>query len=108
MSRRALIIGLNQYDTLNGLSGCVNDAKLLKDVLSRHEDGSLNYDCRMFTSPGDGPNPPPITRTLLRVELERLFAPGAVAALLYFAGHGCITDFGGFIMTQEANRGDPG
>ncbi len=108
MSRRALIVGLNQYDTLNALTGCVNDAELLEEVLSRHEDDSLNYDCRLFTSPGQGANPPAITRALLREELKALFAPGADAALFYFAGHGCITDFGGFIMTQEANRDDPG
>src|SRR5688500_2367423 len=105
MSRRALIIGLSQYDTLNALTGCVNDAQLLDRVLSRHEDGSLNYECRLFTSPGEGTSPAAITRALLREELKGLFEPGADAALLYFAGHGCITDFGGFIMTQEANKG---
>ena len=30
------------------------------------------------------------------------------SVLVYFAGHGCITDFGGFIMTQEASKDDPG
>lgn len=108
MTRRALIIGLNQYDTLKALTGCVNDAQLLEKVLSRHEDESLNYECRLFTSPGEGASPPTITRTLLRDELKSLLAPGADAALFYFAGHGCITDFGGFVMTQEASKDEPG
>ena len=108
MLRRALIIGINQYDTLTGLTGCVNDAQLLETVLARHEDQSLNYQCRLFISPGEGAAPPTITRALLREEMKNLFAPGADAALFYFAGHGCITDFGGFIMTQEATLDDPG
>ena len=108
MSRRALIIGLDEYDSFQALSGCVNDAQLLEKVLARHEDGSLNYDCRLLINPGTGTAPPAITRALLREELTRLFAPGADASLFYFAGHGCITDFGGFIMTPEATKGDPG
>src|SRR5437879_4101457 len=108
MARRALIVGINQYDTVKPLTGCVKDAELLAGVLARHENGDLNYECRVFTNPGKDAGSPEISRGFLREELRRLFASGADAALFYFAGHGCLTDSGGFILTQDASKGDPG
>lgn len=108
MSRRALIVGINQYDNAKPLNGCVKDATVMREALSRNEDGSLNYECRSFISPGTNESAPPITRAVLREELTRLFSPGPDAALFYFSGHGCLTETGGFLMTQDAARGDPG
>jgi hypothetical protein len=108
MSRRALIVGINHYDNLKPLTGCVRDAELLAEVLATHEDGSLNYECRAFTWPAKNAGSTEVTRGLLRQELQKLFAPGPDAALFYFAGHGCLTDVGGFMMTQDASAGDPG
>jgi len=41
----ALIVGINHYDNGGALFGCVNDARLVKAVLERHGDGSVNFDC---------------------------------------------------------------
>ncbi len=41
--RKALIVGINHYDHLEPLSGCVNDALAVKAVLERHADGTLNF-----------------------------------------------------------------
>lgn len=106
MSRRALIIGINEYQDagVTNLSGAVRDAELMAAVLERHEDGSPNFECRTHLNPGTDL----MTRALLRAEWEALFAQEAEAALFYFAGHGTPTDIGGFIVTYDATTGEPG
>lgn len=41
--RKALIVGIDFYDNINHLSGCVNDANAVKASLERHSDGRLNF-----------------------------------------------------------------
>jgi hypothetical protein len=41
--RKALIVGIDHYDHIGGLSGCVNDAHSVKSVLERHADGTVNF-----------------------------------------------------------------
>jgi len=105
MSRRAVIIGINEYESasISPLSGAVHDAELMTDVLSKNEDGSPNFECRQFTSPAQK-----VTRALVKGECERLFADGADAALFYFAGHGCPTTVGGFLVTWDGKDKDWG
>jgi hypothetical protein len=106
MSKRALIIGINEYDSdqVRNLSGCVDDAQAIADVLSRHEDGRVNFQCRTVTSPGQES---PVTKVKLRKLLVELFAyDGDVA--LYFSGHGSLEETGGFIVAQDGVPGDPG
>ena len=104
MSRRALLIGIDQYDNISSLKGCVNDALDMKEVLERHEDGSRNYDCRVLTSPG----PKPITRPFLREQWADLFENFGGDVLFYFSGHGSPTNVGGYLVTQDGATGDPG
>jgi hypothetical protein len=104
MSRRALIIGIDDYDKGSSLGGCVNDAIAMQAILERHENGDLNFECRLFTSPGKVP----VTRKLLREKLEELFNDFTGDILFYFSGHGMPTKFGGFLVTQDATRDDPG
>jgi hypothetical protein len=104
MARRALLIGIDQYDKVSSLKGCVNDALAMKEVLERHENGNPNYDCRVLTSPGLKP----ITRRFLREQWTELFENFDGDVLFYFSGHGSPTNVGGYLVTQDGESGDPG
>jgi hypothetical protein len=104
MARRALIVGIDQYNYIPGLKGCVNDAHAMRDLLQRHEDGTLNYACRVLTSPGQ----PSVTRVELRQQWEMLFENFTEDILFYFSGHGTPTQIGGFLVTQDGRSNDPG
>jgi hypothetical protein len=104
MAKRALLIGIDYYESMPDLSGCVEDATALRAVVQRNEDGSPNYDCRLLVNPGG----PLITRDLLRAEWQRLFANFSGDILFYFAGHGSPTESGGALVTHEGVAHDPG
>lgn len=104
MPRRALIIGVDEYAKVSQLNGCVNDAKGIKAVLEKHEDGSPNYDCRLLTS--DVPDS--VSRAQLRACLAETFCGFTGDIVFYFSGHGAITESGGFIVTQDGQQGDIG
>ncbi|MFT4796778.1 MAG: hypothetical protein ACJAXW_003502 [Candidatus Azotimanducaceae bacterium] len=44
MARRALLVGINDYDNLNDLSCCVRDAEAMACLLARDDDSALNYE----------------------------------------------------------------
>lgn len=104
MPRRALLIGIDKYDHIISLTGAVKDATAMSEVLTENEDGSPNYDCRLYTSPGSEP----ISRAFLRKSLDALFDNFAGDVLFYFAGHGATSDIGGFLVTQDGQEGDLG
>jgi hypothetical protein len=101
---RALIVGIEKYDNVPHLTGCVNDARAMLGVLESNEDGSPNFDCRILISPGRQR----VTRKLLLKELSKLFEHYDEDVLFYFSGHGHPTELGGYIVTQDAEPGDPG
>ncbi len=103
MPRRALLIGIDEYDHLEPLKACVADAKAMGDLLARNEDDSPNYDCRVVTS-----KETKINRKALRQEWRRLFNNFRGDILFYFSGHGAPTEVGGFLVTQEGETDDPG
>jgi hypothetical protein len=103
--RLALIVGINYYENGSSLYGCVDDAHAVKAVLERHDGGSVNFDCNLYT--GTGPTDQ-VDRGLLKDEIEKLFSTDAEIALFYFAGHGHIETTGGYILTSEAARADAG
>lgn len=103
--RMALIVGINHYDHGGSLYGCVDDAHAVKAVLERHGDGSVNFDCRMFT--GTGPTDR-VERSLLKDSVSELFKAQTDIALFYFAGHGHIEATGGYLLATDARRGDEG
>jgi len=105
MARRALIVGINWYGGFNDLHSCVADAKAMAEFLSRHKDGERNFDCNLLLGQrGDGA---PLTRPKLRVALKELFSfDGDV--LLYFAGHGFLSETGGALCTSDFASDDPG
>jgi hypothetical protein len=104
--RRALCIGIDEYPAAP-LRGCVNDATHMCSVLSRHQDGSPNFDCRLVTA-ASGAGTDIATRPLLRRHLEQLFKGQAEIALLFFSGHGTVNNLDGYLVTQDATKYDEG
>jgi len=102
--RRALLVGLNRYDDLPDLEGCVNDARAMQELLARQYDGYRNYHCQILTSPGKHK----ITRKFLRAKWVELFDSFDGDVLFYFSGHGTPTKVGGYLVTEDGERGDPG
>lgn len=49
----ALVVGINHYKHGGDLFGCVNDAYNVKTILSRHSDGSVNFDCKLLVANSD-------------------------------------------------------
>ncbi|MBY5370466.1 caspase domain-containing protein [Rhizobium leguminosarum] len=104
MNKRALIVGIDRYDTYPPLSAAVSDAEAMADILSKNGDGSPNFGCRLLTSPGREA----VTRANLRRNWRELFDGFRGDVLFYFSGHGAPTEVGGFLATQDAAEDDPG
>ncbi len=100
--RRALIVGINDYPNAR-LYGCVDDANHIAAILSKNEDGSPNFSCKKLIS-----EEVKITRAVLREHLQELFGYKADVGLFYFAGHGTVTKFGGYLVTQDFEENDEG
>lgn len=77
----------------------------LKTILSRHSDGSVNFDCKLLVANSDKDS---IERGELKDAVEKLFSTKAEVALFYFAGHGHIEASGGYLLASDAKRGDDG
>lgn len=103
--RKALVVGINYYNPLPGLYGCVDDAHAVKGVLERHSDGSVNFGVRLLT--GTGPTDT-VNRTSLREQIQALFDDELETALFYFAGHGHLEATGGYILASDSRTGDDG
>lgn len=103
--RKALIVGIDYYDTIGPLSGCVNDALSVKMKLERNFDESKNFGVRLITS---GKKDETLTTNRLRCEIEELFNGDSDIALLYFAGHGFIDETGGYICSSNSETGNDG
>lgn len=94
--KRALLVGIDDYDHFSGLNGCVNDVNALLPLLSRNEDNSPNFNCQTKTSATDR-----VDRGELLEAINALLAPGVDVALLYFAGHGSDTANDVVLVTQD-------
>lgn len=105
--RRALVVGIDQYNGFNNLAGCVNDAHALAPLLARNEDDSPNFEVRTLTAPADSGS---VSRDQFLDALDRLFAPGVGISLLYFAGHGDQIADGGDVAlcTTDGSSRTPG
>lgn len=106
-SRKALIVGIDHYEHLEPLTGCVNDAYAVRQVLDRHVvDGSVNFAQPNFLV-GTGPTDI-VTRKELKEAVRDLFADDYEIALFYFAGHGHIETTGGYLCAGDCSSGDDG
>lgn len=107
MSKRALLIGIDYYDNISNLSGCVADIKAITEKLEYNQDGTPNYDCTVFLDRVE--NGQPITRTNLRKACQKLFSDDFKGdVLFYFSGHGSLTKYGGYLCTSDATQNDWG
>jgi uncharacterized caspase-like protein len=99
--KKALVIGIDDYDPPNDLSGCVNDAVALSSILESNGDGSPNFDVRRIIS-GEGS----VTAKVLHEAIRDLFIGEAETVLLYFAGHGIMNDqtHDGYLVTQDGKE----
>lgn len=106
--RKALIVGIDCYENISPLYGCVNDASRIRNVLAQNAyDNSLNFDIRLKLAESARTY---IIRGGLKDDLEQLFLDGGATdtALFYFSGHGYVETTGGWICTSECVRGDDG
>lgn len=99
MMEKALIVGIDGYER-RPLTGCVNDAVAVNEVLEKNGDGSPNFSTRLLTS-----NRNSVTCEVLDKKLQNLFSGKAETALLYFAGHGQTTKAESYIVAQDGKEG---
>ncbi|PZQ19297.1 MAG: peptidase C14 caspase catalytic subunit p20 [Ancylobacter novellus] len=99
--KRALVIGINDY-ARTPLSGCVNDARAVAQLLERNGDGSPNFEVRTLVSPGDDARAGALSEAI-----AELFSGEAETALLYFAGHGLLSPDTntGYLCASDVERG---
>jgi hypothetical protein len=105
--RRALIVGIDDYPDAP-LAGCVNDAMDMQELLKCNDDDSPNFSCKLFTAPPLTTPATKITRSTLLKASAELFKDDAEVALLYFSGHGVMTELGGYLVTPDAHEYEEG
>ena len=76
--RKALVVGIDYYEKINGLHGCINDAYAMKAVLERDSDGTVNFGVRLLTGTG---STEAVTRAELKEAVKELFAGESDIAL---------------------------
>jgi len=104
--RKALVVGIDYYQNINHLHGCVNDANDVKNVLERNSDGTKNFDVKLLTATSPSGL---VTRSELKESVRELFKDNNdEIALFYFSGHGHIENTGGYLLTSENSCGDDG
>lgn len=103
--RKALIVGIDFYENINQLHGCVNDSWDVKTVLERHSDGTLNFGVNHLCAGSDKDK---INRKQLKELVQELFKDDSEIALFFYAGHGHIESTGGYLITSECHDGDDG
>ena len=97
--RKALLIGINEYDSVSSLRGCENDVRRMEEVLQTHEGGNPNFTTRPLLN---------VTNEKIKSEIQQLLKREATTALLYFSGHGNVTNDGGFIWGKDTSKSNPG
>ena len=103
--KRALLVGIDHYERVERLNGCVNDAAALHPLLARNEDDSPNFECRLVTA-SDATEP--VSRDQLLAGIDELLANGPDFALFYFAGHGAPRKGDVTLVTSDATEQTPG
>ncbi len=103
--RKALVVGINYYEHVSPLFGCVDDAHAVKSVLERNSDGTVNFGVKLLASAGPTD---PVLKSDLRKNIQELFSGECETALFYFAGHGHIEVTGGYLIASDARTGDEG
>lgn len=103
--RKALVVGIDHYNNVSALYGCVSDSFTIKAMLDRHADGSVNFGVKHLAATGSGD---PVERDELRQAIQDLFAGDGEVSLFYFAGHGHIEATGGYLCASDVKTGHDG
>lgn len=97
--KKALVVGINAYPRAV-LHGCINDATAISQLLETNGDGSRNFEVMLEKDV--------FTKSVLRKKIVKLFSGTCDTALLYFSGHGYVTELGGYIVTPDKKPYDEG
>ena len=104
--RKALIVGIDYYQSARQLKGCVSDAHSVEAVLATHANGRGN-----FTQPelmtGTGAVSP-VNKLTMRRAIKENFDGDPEIAIFYFAGHGHVNEEGGYLMCSDSAAGEDG
>lgn len=103
--RKALVIGIDYYEEVGSLYGCVRDARAVADMLVRNADGSVNFHVKLLTAQSAGEK---TSWNDLRQAIEELFQGDSEIALFYFAGHGYLEPAGGYLCHSDCKTGNDG
>jgi len=103
--RKALIVGIDHYENVSPLFGCVNDAYSIKSVLERNSDGTINFSTKLEVATNSSSA---IKRKDLKELTRELFKDDSDVAIFYFSGHGYVENTGGYLITSECSDGDDG
>ena len=95
MKRNALVVGIDEY-RIKPLSGCVNDATSVADILKQSNYG---FDVTVLLNSE-------VTRRTLRTELKKVL--DSDFSVIYFAGHGCRTNVATYLVTSDTEPEDEG
>ena len=99
--RKALCVGIDSYQNVSDLHGCVNDANSVKSALERNGDGTLNFDVKLLCATSEASY---ISRGQLKDAIEDLFKSETELAVFYYSGHGSFDTSGGYLCTSEISR----
>ena len=100
MKRKALVVGIDKYRIVP-LSACVGDATRVGDRLASAEFDVQRLTCSDYS----------VTEKLLRDKIRELFASGGStieSSILYYAGHGFMSEAGGALAPQDWAPGRAG
>jgi len=92
-NRRALIVGIENYQHLSKLDYAMNDAFGMYEAL---EDYSCQFDCNVLLDDE-------ATSSRVKIDFRKLFEDAEEDAVLlfFFAGHGVTLDIGTFLVTLD-------
>jgi hypothetical protein len=93
--RKALIVGINKYPN-SPLTGSVNDANAVNELIARNEDGSKNFEVQLAVNV-------PTKENLLKM-IDDLFRSKGDTALFYYSGHGLVNTRGSYIVTPDQRK----
>lgn len=90
--KKALVVGINNYPE-SPLTGCLNDAEAIFNILQKNEDGSPNFSVKKELDVSSKGN--------LKGLIAECFNGDEEISLFYFSGHGFIDAIGGYIVTPD-------
>lgn len=96
--RHSVVIGINQYENVSRLAGCVRDATDIAATIAMPEYG---FESTVLLDEE-------ATRRNVLDALWSAAERGGDSLLIYFAGHGGVHSGGGYLVTTDGVKRDPG